>query len=85
MYIRLKNRNTVDRRVPYITAIIGSMALIVFYAATRVVDIPYIGIEEEINPIDILAKFLQAGIIAVYIYVLVSSGKATQKQVQNKI
>jgi hypothetical protein len=80
----LKNKSTIGSRVPYIIAIVGSIALIAFYIATRVVEIPYIGIEEEINPIDILAKCLQAGIVAGSIYVLVPSGKATQKQVQHK-
>jgi ABC-type multidrug transport system fused ATPase/permease subunit len=80
----LKNRSTIGSRVPYMIAIVGSIALIVFYTATRVVDIPYIGIEEQINPVDILAKCLQAGIVAGSIYVFVSSGKATQKQVQHK-
>jgi hypothetical protein len=63
-------------------AIIGSIALIAFYTATRFVDIPYIGIEEEINSVDILTKCLQVGVIAGSIYVLVSSRRTTQKQIQ---
>jgi hypothetical protein len=79
----LKNRNTINKRAPYMIAIIGSIVLIAFYTATRIVEIPYIGIEEEINSIDILAKCLQVGIIAGSIYVLVSSRKS-QKQIPQK-
>jgi hypothetical protein len=78
----LKNRNTINKRAPYMIAIIGSIVLIAFYTATRIVEIPYIGIEEEINSIDILAKCLQVGIIAGSIYVLVTSRKTKQKQIQ---
>jgi hypothetical protein len=80
----LKNRNTISKRTPYMIAIIGSIALIAFYTATRFIDIPYIGIEEEINLIDILAKCLQVGIIAGSIYVLMSSRKTIQKKNQHK-
>jgi hypothetical protein len=80
----LKNRDITSEGTPYMIAIVGSIALVVFYAATRIIDIPYIGIEEEINPIDILTKCLQVGIIAGSIYVLVLSKKTTQKQIQHK-
>lgn len=50
-------------KVPYIIAIIGSLALIVLYILSRTVSLPLIGFEEHIGSIDILSKVLQVGII----------------------
>jgi hypothetical protein len=50
-------------KVPYIIAIIGSLALIVLYILSRTVSLPLIGFEEHIGSIDLLSKVLQVGII----------------------
>jgi hypothetical protein len=57
-------------KVPYIIAIIGSAALIVFYIATRTIDLPTIGLQTDIGSIDIAAKVLQGAIIVGSLVVL---------------
>jgi hypothetical protein len=51
-------------KIPYIVAIAGSAALIVFYIATRTVSLPTIGLQTDVGSIDIAAKALQSAIIA---------------------
>lgn len=58
----LKNRRN-SSKVPYIIAVWGSSAIIVLYIISRTVNVPYIGLEAEVNTIDIISKVLQVGII----------------------
>ena len=60
-------------KVPYIIAAIGSVALIAFYISTRTINIPSIGIQDDIGTIDILSKVLQAAIAGISIYIVKSS------------
>ena len=57
-------------KVPYILAIIGSAALIVFYIATRIVSIPTIGLQTDVGSIDIAVKVLQSSIIVGSLFAL---------------
>jgi hypothetical protein len=60
-------------KVPYVLAAIGSVALIVFYLSTRTINIPSIGIQDDVGTIDILSKVLQAAIAGISIYIVKSS------------
>ena len=60
-------------KVSYVIATIGSMALIAFYISTRTINIPSIGIQDDVGAIDILSKVLQAAIASISIYILRSS------------
>src|SRR4051794_14554984 len=60
-------------KVPYIIATIGSIALIAFYISTRTINIPSIGIQDDVGTIDILSKVLQAAIFCISIYIVKSS------------
>ncbi len=51
-------------KLPYIVAITGSAALIVFYIATRAIALPNIGLQTDVGSIDITCKLLQGAIIA---------------------
>ncbi len=42
----------------------GSSAIIVLYIITRTVNVPYLGLEAEVNTIDIISKVLQVGLIS---------------------
>ena len=55
---------------PYVIALIGSAALIAFYVATRAINIPMIGIQNDVGTSDITAKVLQGAIVAVSAYML---------------
>ncbi len=46
-------------KIPYIIAIIGSIALIAFYISTRTMNIPSIGVQDDIGTTDILSKVMQ--------------------------
>ena len=57
-------------KIPYIVAITGSAALIIFYVATRTVNLPTIGLETDIGIIDTVSKILQGAIIVGSLLVL---------------
>ena len=57
-------------KIPYIVAITGSAALIIFYIATRTVNLPTIGLETDIGIIDTVSKILQGAIIVGSLLVL---------------
>ena len=57
-------------KIPYIVGIAGSAALIVFYVATRTVNLPTIGLETDIGTIDTVSKILQGSIIVGSLFVL---------------
>jgi formate hydrogenlyase subunit 3/multisubunit Na+/H+ antiporter MnhD subunit len=59
-------------KVPYLLAIGGSLALIGLYVLSRTVDIPLVGLQDDVGFIDILSKVLQGGIIAVSAYIIIS-------------
>jgi hypothetical protein len=65
--------NKYYNKIPYIIAIIGSIALIAFYISTRTMNIPSIGIQDDIGTTDILSKVMQAAIVGVSIYIVRSS------------
>ena len=65
---------------PYVIAMIGSAALIVFYAATRIVDIPMVGLQDDIGTPDITAKILQGIIVAIAGFMLFAISKQGKAQ-----
>jgi hypothetical protein len=60
-------------KIPYILAIIGSIALIAFYISTRTMNIPSIGVQDDIGTIDMLSKVMQVAIAGISIYIVRSS------------
>ncbi len=60
-------------RAPYIISIIGSVALIVLYIASRNVNLPIVGQQEDVGVTDLASKILQTGIIAICSVLLVRS------------
>jgi len=51
--------------IPYIFAIVGSIAIIGLYVASRTMDLPIVGLQDDVGTIDITSKVLQVGVIAV--------------------
>ena len=51
--------NRYRNKIPYIMTIIGSLALIIFYILTRTINIPTIGIQDDIGITDIFTKVMQ--------------------------
>lgn len=55
---------------PYIIALIGSVSLIAFYVATRTLNIPMIGLQDDVGLPDIASKVLQGTIVAASAYMI---------------
>lgn len=51
--------------LPYLIAIGGSIAIIGLYVASRSIDLPVVGLQDDVGAIDILSKVLQVAIIGV--------------------
>jgi len=50
-------------RKPYVIALIGSLAMVVFYILTRTIDLPIIGLQTDVGITDTVAKILQIAAI----------------------
>jgi apolipoprotein N-acyltransferase len=59
-------------KIPYIIAIVGSAALMVFYILTRTIDIPLIGLQTDVGTTDIGVKIIQGAIVAISSFLVVS-------------
>ena len=81
IWMLVDNARSVKRTTkPYIIAIAGSAALIVLYVVSRMINLPLVGLQTDVGTIDILAKVLEAGIIAVSVYIIVSIKKPIAKE-----
>ena len=67
----LKNR--LASRAPYVISIIGSVSLIILYMASRNVNLPLVGQQEDVGVTDLASKVLQVGIIILCSILLVKS------------
>jgi hypothetical protein len=63
---------------PYIIAIGGSIAMIGLYVASRTIDLPVVGLQDDVGTIDILSKVLQVGIIGLSAY-MINTNKAARR------
>ena len=72
--------NRYRNKIPHIMTIIGSLALIIFYILTRTINIPSIGIQDDVGATDIFTKVMQAAIVALSLYILVSLRKRKSHQ-----
>jgi hypothetical protein len=82
-YTKSSKRTTTT--TPYIVAIAGSAALIVLYVVSRMVSLPLVGLQTDVGTIDVLAKALEAGIIAgsVYTVLLMKKDKSITKEAKS--
>ena len=65
--LKVKHNN----KIPYVIAIIGSAALILFYILTRTINLPSIGLQSDIGVIDLTAKVIQGIIISIASFLIV--------------
>jgi cytochrome bd-type quinol oxidase subunit 2 len=56
--------------IPYLVAIVGSLALIALYILSRTISLPIVGLQGDVGTIDVLSKVLQIGIVAGSMYLL---------------
>lgn len=55
---------------PCTIAIVGSISIIVLYVASRTVNLPIVGLQEDVGTIDIFSKVLQVAIIMLAAYTI---------------
>ena len=58
-------RNRLHSRGPYVISILVSIFLVVLYVASRTINLPVVGVQEDIGTVDIITKIIQIGIIAI--------------------
>lgn len=58
-------RNRLHSRGPYVISILVSIFLLVLYVASRTINLPVVGVQEDIGIVDIVTKVIQVGIIAI--------------------
>lgn len=69
-------KNRLHSRAPYIIASLLSIALLGLYVISRTISLPVVGLQEDIGIIDISAKILQGGIIALSVILVLNWNKA---------
>ena len=74
-------RKKEQTKTPYVIALVGSAALLVFYIATRTADLPVIGLQTDIGIQDMTAKILQGIVVALAGFMLfaITKQRKTQK------
>src|SRR5215469_16124285 len=72
-----------ENRIPYMVAIVGSLALIGLYILSRTISLPIVGLQEDVGTIDVLSKVLQIGIVAGSVYLLNQNNR--QKLIKNEL
>lgn len=75
LWMILDKRNS---KIPYGIAIIGSVALLAIYVASRTIGISSLGLE-PVGLLDLIVGMLQGGIIAGSLYVLITKTYAIQE------
>jgi hypothetical protein len=60
---------------PYIASIAGSSFLIALYLVSRTVDLPVVGLQDDIGAVDIASKVLQVAIIGVSVSLIQTNRK----------
>ncbi|MGI0087593.1 MAG: hypothetical protein ACREBI_06495 [Nitrosotalea sp.] len=63
-------KNRLHSRAPYVIASLISIALVGLYIASRTINLPLVGIQNDIGMIDILAKITQGAIVVVSLLLL---------------
>jgi hypothetical protein len=71
-------------RTPYIITAAGCAFLIVLYIASRTINLPIVGIQEDIGTIDILSKVLQGIAVGLSAY-MVSISRKLNEQIKNRV
>ena len=63
-------KNNLHSRVPYVIASLVSIALIGLYIVSRTVNLPIVGIQNDVGIVDILAKVTQGSIVMISLVLL---------------
>jgi hypothetical protein len=67
---------------PHIIALVGSLSLILFYAISRTIALPIVGIQNDVGTIDIVTKIFQGVIVSSSLYLTIR-GKQENKRIRS--
>lgn len=65
---------------PYVIAMIGSASLIAFYVATRTMNLPFIGLQDDVGTLDIASKILQGMIVVLSAFAIAGIIREKRKE-----
>ena len=68
-----------ESKKPYVVALIGSLAMIVFYVLTRTIDLPIIGLQTDVGITDTVAKILQVAAVGFSGFLIYKIEKLSKK------
>lgn len=68
-------KNKLHSRAPYVIASLISLALMGLYVASRTINLPVVGIQTDVGPIDILSKITQGAIIVMSVLLILNWNK----------
>jgi hypothetical protein len=71
-------------RSPYLIAAAGSAFLIVLYIASRTINLPIVGIQDDIGTVDIVSKVMQGIIVGLSVYAISISTKLNE-EIKNRM
>lgn len=63
-------KQVLHTRAPYVIASLISIALIGLYVMSRTVNLPIVGIQDDVGIFDIICKITQGGIVVVSLLLL---------------
>jgi len=63
-------KNKLHSRAPYVISILISAFLIALYILSRNINLPIVGIQTDVGAIDLVAKIIQAAIVAISVILL---------------
>ena len=75
-------KNRLHSRAPYVITSLISFALIGLYVASRTIQLPVVGVQEDVGMIDIICKIIQGSIIVLSVLLILNWNKEKIKTVQ---
>lgn len=63
-------KNKIHTRGPYVLSAIIAISLILLYVASRTINLPAVGIQEDVGPLDIFSKAIQGTVVVLCLALL---------------
>jgi len=75
-------KNRLHSRAPYVITSLVSFALIGLYIVSRTIQLPVVGVQEDVGVIDVIAKITQGSIIMLSVLLILNWNKEKIKTFQ---
>ncbi len=73
---------SVQNEMPYVIVLVGSMSLIAFYVVSRTIDLPIVGMQNDVGTIDVITKTLQSVLVTGCSYVLITKRNLEKSRIR---